>query len=474
MKRNFLKVVATAATALFVGATVAQAASVEWSGSLRPRFEVNERHDFNADTSADYFVSTQVRLNAKAEILPDTSAFIQLQSVRTWGSNQSGAASSNTNPAGSGNASFGTPDDRDASVGVHQAYFTLKNFATLPVDLQLGRQEVILDGHRLFGNTVWTQGQQSHDAVRVNHAHDNMTFSALYIRGNDGGNAVTADPHDIDVYVAYANIKGILGGGLSLIYSVTDDECGGGACTAGPSDNNIHTIGARQAGQLFGLDYRAEYYYQFGGAEADAAGVAGGYTTTGAGSGVDRSAYLLGVRVGKKFNNVMWKPGITLWYDYKSGTSDEDARNGDFKSFNTLFDTGHKFYGLMDLFLASNGSDTNHLGLVDYAVKTSISPAKNWTLKSDWHYFTTAESANANILVSGRAVANVYSDSKALGHEIDLTLVHKYNANTNISFGYSRFMKDPLLALTANGLGTAGNGPSNSANWAYLQFDVRF
>ena len=33
--------------------------------------------------------------------------------------------------------------------------------------MRIGPQEIILDGHRLFGNTVWTQGMQSHDAIAI-------------------------------------------------------------------------------------------------------------------------------------------------------------------------------------------------------------------------------------------------------------------------------------------------------------------
>ena len=98
---------------------------------------------------------------------------------------------------------------------------------------------------------------------------------------------------------------------------------------------------------MFGLNYRAELYYQFG----EAAGIArstGGISTI---ADVDREAYMFGVRVGKTFKNVSYKPTVTLWYDYLSGTSDADQANGKWKSFDTLYDTGHKFYGLIDVFL---------------------------------------------------------------------------------------------------------------------------
>ncbi|GJL79427.1 MAG: hypothetical protein NPINA01_24160 [Nitrospinaceae bacterium] len=501
-----------AVTALLVGTSVAQAVSVEWGGQLRPRFEYNEQAFFNATgapaanqgtQNGDYFVSSRIRLHAKADILPDTSAFIQLQSVRNWG-NDLDALSANqpqTNGAGpggggssggSGNAAF-APSDNDQSVGVHQAYFTLKNFATLPADLKVGRQEVVIDGHRIFGNTGWTQGAQTHDAVRVTHSEGNHTISYVYSLANEGsrGTAIGSSPNDdedVEVHLGYANLQGILGGGLSLYFVGVDDDCSIAAVAAGTCantatgvlDNNNYTVGVRQAGQLFGIDYRGEFYYQFGDAEGDAgaANVTTGVGTpysgvVGASGGLkdtDRSAYMFGARIGKKFNNVMWKPSITLWYDYLSGTSDSDARKGDFKTFNTLFDTGHKFYGFMDLFLPANGANTNFLGLVDYAVKTSIQPANGWTLKADWHYFTTAESIGVNSNFSGSDATN--GDGNALGNEVDVTLVHKYNANTTISAGWSKFWQEEGFELV--------NGSASSiatvtpADWAYLMFDVKF
>jgi hypothetical protein len=293
------------------------------------------------------------------------------------------------------------------------------------------------------------------------------------------------DNDDVEAHIVYANMKGILGGALSLYFVGLDDDCSsntaGTACqstTAAVLDNNIYTVGVRQAGQLFGLDYRGEFYYQFGDAEGDAvnantAAAGTPYGATGL-AGTDRSAYLFGARIGKKFNNVMWKPSIAFWYDYKSGTSDEDARNGDFKTFNTLFDTGHKFYGLMDNFIAANGTDTLSLGLVDYVIKTSISPANNWTLHADFHHFTTAESVVANTNFSGSTTHTgpTGGDDNSLGQELDLTLVHKYNANTTISAGYSKYWQTSAYELVrTNASSVATVAP---ADWAYLQFDVRF
>ncbi len=505
MKKNFLTVAAMAVVAFFVSTEIAKAADISFSGQIRSRWEVNEHSNgagvggqgagtsaFSDATAPDDFVFSSVRLAATANVNDSTSAFIQLQSVRTWGNGGNGVAGGLANQGqGSGNASY-SPNNTDASVGVHQAYFTLKNFANLPVamDLKLGRQEIKLDGWRLYGNTIWTPGMQTHDAARLDHVHDNMSLSYMYIITRELGR--TDDPgdqEDGENHVVYFQYKGVLGGTFSAIYSFLDDGCGGGAsssCAINGTDT-IHTVGGRQAGQLFGIDYRLEAYYQGGQADNQSLRVngsraAGTPYAAGQAGQVSRGAHMLGVRVGKTFNNVMFKPGLTLWYDYLSGTSDADAANGEYNSFNTLFDTGHKFYGLQDVFLAigsGNSQGTNGLGLQDIAVKTKFSPMPGWTLKADGHVFLTAENPNSNprmtqgltTIQANNSVGTGFLDNY-LGTEYDITLVNKYNANTNIILGWSNFQGSNTFRNIRND--PAGSVGSDDANWGYVQFDVKF
>ncbi len=475
MKKNFLMVGALMVTAFFAATEIAKAADVTFSGQMRTRYEVNEQgtnnaNNFNNDSDAGDFVGARVRLNANVNVNDSTSAFIQMQSVRTFGSGQ-GAATGGT--TGGTNGSF-TVSDADQSVGLHQAYFTLKNFATLPVDLKLGRQEVVLDGHRLFGNTGWTNGAQTHDALRLTHAHDNMSFNYAWIiateDGIPGANSALDNNDEAEAHLAHFNMKGILGGNLSVIYAWLNDPCGTTTnCAPGNTENDIHTIGFRQAGQLYGIDYRGEYYHQFGDADQDGStvGITGGATV---GTEVDRDAFMFGARIGKSFDNVTMKPSLTLWYDYLSGTSDADVTgtNPEYKSFNTLFDTGHKFYGFMDLYLGqgsgSASSGTAGLGLQDIAIKTKLSPMPGWTLKADYHWFSTTESVAANV---NRAVNTTTSADNQLGNELDITLINKYNANTNISLGFSNYTTTVAFRDLRN---VQGDG----ANWAYVMFDVKF
>lgn len=477
MKKNFLTAAAITVTALFAATTVAQAADVNFGGEILSRYEVLERNDFNDSTEADSYFQSRVRLDANIKVNDSTSAFIQLQSNRTWGGRNEDANSNSsvqTDPAGTLNSGSFAANDTDASVGIHEAYFTLKNFATLPVDLKVGRQEVILDGHRLFGDTLWTMGENSHDAIRLDHKHDNMSFAYAYIQGTEESRQNDAnDIDDITAQLAYFNYAGILGGKFSLTYAYLSDGCGSasaanfgtnGACTN--LDDDIHNIGFRQAGQLYGIDYRGEYYYQWGDATATRAAGLGAGT---AGAAVDRDAYMFGVRVGKAFNNVTMKPSLTVWYDYLSGSSDEDARNNDYKSFNTLFDTGHKFYGLQDQFLGvgtnSATGGTRGFGLQDAAIKAKISPMPGWTVKADYHWFYTAEGVAGSNARSGL----VGDNDNDLGTELDITLVNKYNANTTVMVGYSNFnATSTLRAMNTNITGSA------DANWFYAQFHVKF
>ena len=158
MKKNFLTVIAMTVVAFFVSTEIAKAADISFSGQVRTRWEMAEhlgdggvagagsRQEVGANAMDD-FIQSSVRLAAKANINDTTSAFIQMQSNRTWGD-----TGSSTNGGGSGNAS-GQVNNQDSSVGIHQAYFTIKNFANLPMgwDAKVGRQEIKLDGWRLFG-----------------------------------------------------------------------------------------------------------------------------------------------------------------------------------------------------------------------------------------------------------------------------------------------------------------------------------
>jgi len=467
MKKQLLSAFALVATFLIVGVTIAEAADIKFSGQLRPRFEYQERN-VNVDTDANLVVDGRVRLNALANIDDKTSAFIQMQAIQSFGTSSTNSFGGTRGPTAA--------NDTDASMGVHQAFFTLKDFFGTPLDMTFGRQEIIFDGHRIFGDTLWTAGEQSHDAIRLTHAEGNHVLTYAYSRTVNVDTSEAASPttdHDLNqnVHAAHGVFKGIAGGQLSLLFAaILDDQ----TTTAGQTDNDIYTIGFRQAGKLAGLKYRGEFYYQWGDSESH-------------GAGFDHEAYMVGVRVGKAFGGSM-KPGLTLWFDYLSGTDQSDLNNSEVSTFDTVFDTGHKFYGFADYWLnvgaaGRTGSVLNDqlsgLGLLDFAIKGGISPAPNWKLGAHLHFFYTAVDAYNN--TSGISQTNSFQTKNVgenhLGEELDITLTHNYNPSTNIVFGYTHFFVDDLMEDVNHrfqGSDPDGSDDGGDTDWAYIMLDMQF
>jgi len=469
MKRNIF--LAIAVTALMVASTIAQAADVSFSGQIRPRFNLDQDASDGTKTSKTF--SSRVRLNAKANVNANTEVFLQLQSVGTWG--VAGAQTLGTRvSAGGGAGAKGQASDNLADVGFHQAYLTLKNFAGMGVDAKIGRQEIILDGHRLFGNTGWTDGAETKDAIRLTHAGGNHAINYVYIEASNVAGVGQTNNDKGSVHVVHTKTQGVLGGTLSGYFTATNDAA---TDTTGSNEENWYTVGARQAGNIGGIDYRVEYYHQLG--EAGNRATASGFGITNA-AGADRDANMVGVRLGKKIGS----GSVTLWYDRLSGTDDDDQSSGDWGAFDTMYDTGHKFYGFQDFYLARNGGGTGFFGLQDIALKTKMSPRAGWTLKADVHHFRTATDLSGSdadgiitSIADGATRVNGAMDSD-LGTEVDLTVVHKYDANTKIVAGYSHYFTTHTFGqvncgAAGNG-GTCGSNNNDDSDWAYVMVDTKF
>jgi hypothetical protein len=466
MKKNYFLAIGVAA--LMLATTVAQAADITFSGQFRPRYNIAE--DANDSTTSRSYFDTRVRLNAAANINANTSIFLQMQSNGAWG-NSAAAGGDRDSSAGS---------DTLNDVGFHQAFVTYKNFMGQAVDMKIGRQEVVLDGHRLFGHTGWTTGAQTNDAIRLNHSAGNHTLNYVYVASSESGSIANSIETNANVnyHVARAATQGVLGGNLVGYFVVADLNV-----------EEWYTVGARQSGKLGGLDYRVEYYHQFGGATTDATSsdqsTAYGTTATAA-SGIDRDANMFGIRVGKTFKNAAYSPTFTLWYDILSGQDDDDVNSDEYGAFHTLQDTGHKFYGLIDNNLSAVGDGTQRYGLQDIALKTKFKVSDVNTLKIDVHQFLTQtdlegndsdtiRTAGGGAFASGANTNGTGVLGNDLGQEIDVTWVHKYDSNTKLVAGYSHYFATRTHSLL-NGSGGGDNGMNNTdgQDYIYLMADTKF
>jgi len=466
MKKNYFLAVAVAA--LMFASTVAQAADISFSGQFRPRYNMNNDQT-DAGSSARHNFDTRVRLNANANVNANTSVFLQFQSVGTWGDDDSAG----------GSRLSATGSDVLADVGLHQAFLTLKNFAGYAVDAKIGRQEVVFDGHRLFGHTGWTQGAQTNDAIRLDHAGGNHTLTYVYIAANEDEEATTLDSGNENIHAFRASTQGIMGGALQGYFVIVDDESTD--ATVLDDENTFYTIGARQAGKIAGLDYRVEFYHQFGdgGAAALAGDFDGAYATTPTNSSEhERDAQMFGIRVGKTFKNAKFSPTVTLWFDSLSGADDDDVAGDNYGAFNTIQDTGHKFYGLMDNHGAIGAGGLGYFGLNDYALKVKLKVSDKNTFKMDIHHFETQTDLSDNdsdtIRDNTSATTLQGAMDSDLGQEIDLTLVHKYDANTKLVLGYAHYFSTTTHSQLNGGGGTAGSGSNDDQDWMFIMADTKF
>jgi len=459
--------------ALMLASEVAWAADVSFSGQFRPRWQSNE--DFSDVSNPRNNFTQRTRLNAKASVNANTEVFLQFQSIGRWGSDTGLDGTGASQDAVGTRSSTGDAEsasDGLADVGFHQAYLTLKNFMGKAINVKIGRQQVVLDGHRLFGHTGWTDGGQSSDAVRLDHSAGNHTLNYIYIAGveNEGTGSLT--DANTNFHIVRAATQGVMGGDLTGMFVVVDDDATGG--TGLDDSNQWYTMGFRQKGKLNSLDYRVEYYHQFGDGQvpATAAAFSGAYTSATNSASIDRSAHMFGLRVGKTFANAQFSPTITLWFDSLSGTDDDDATDDNWGTFDTHMDTGHKFYGLMDLYLGQSGGKTGYYGLEDFAIKTKFKLSGQNTLKMDLHHFRTQTDLGDNdsdtLVTNDSKMGAQSADGGDLGQELDLTLVHKYDANTKIVAGYSHYWSSQTLAALRNG------GDNQYADWMYVMVDTKF
>jgi len=480
MKKNYFLAIAVAALMLL--STVAQAADISFSGQFRPR--LNFDSDARDNTTNTVIFDTRVRLNAKSNINSKTAIHLQFQSVGSWG-----VADLDTDANDGTRVSVGGGNDQASDtlhdVGFHQAYVTYQEIATLPIDMKIGRQEVVIGGHRLFGHTGWLQGAETKDAIRLKHSAGNHTVGLTYIAAQNTDALTTSLEGNEHVYILNGSTQGIMGGALEAIFTRTEDDNSGTAATTPGLGNwedsqTWYTIGARQKGKLSGFDYRVEYYHQFG--DAGAIANTSGMTITGGtadGDSVDRDAQMFGVRIGKTFKNTRWSPTVTLWYDRLSGTDDDDASGGDWGTFDIMYDTGHKFYGFMDVYLNRTGRGSGYYGLQDFAIKTKFKPRPGWTAKADLHYFRTETDIEGgdggNVATTGPAGGPMARD---LGIEMDLTLAHKYDANTKVVFGISHYWTTYTFGQVNGGAGSlandGGSGQNDGADWGYIMIDTKF
>ncbi len=431
---------------VFLFGQLAQAIDFKFSGEIRPRTELATNGAVGAAKNQHKsFTTMRTRLGMRAIVDSDTSAFIQLQDVRTAGGETATPKPPSITQTGTSVSASG--------LDLHQGYIDLGNVLGTGIHLRLGRQEMIFDEHRLIGNIGWIQQAQTFDAARgdidLGQFIDGLSLTAFFaktvaINTHPTLGQTLSDQATFESNFAGERLTFKLGGKGDRItqyfyYALNPSRTGAGKDTTPDQAKHIEYVGGyllkhfNVAGQTWRV--RLDGAYEFG-----------QKTTT-----VDIKAYMLTAAIGTKFD-IAHGFGITGWYDYLSG--DTNVNDTTVRTFTTPYATNHAYYGHMDKFL-----NIPTQGLQDIAVKMWLKPTQKMKFIVHLHQFLSAR--------KNRTDGNP-SAAKNLGQEIDAHFKYPLAKHTMLALGYGHFF--------GNGTVSAGVGGDTTldSNWAYGMVDFKF
>ena len=375
------------------------------SGEFRPRTEFSRGYKSLADDGQDLSTITAQRTRLNALFATDgLTTKLVLQDVRYWGSQPQ------------------LVTNEDYATSVHEAWAEVKlaeNFS-----LKAGRQELIYDDHRIFGNVGWAQQARSHD-VALFKIENEITLH-LGIAHHENADVTTNFYNGPDAYKDLQFLwfnKKWEQTGLSLLFLnngvpffVSDQE---------QENRYSQTLGGRITHSLEDVLLAANLYIQTGEHVS--------------GNDIRAINFLLEASL---------KNGITAGLEHLSGNSYD--KNDKVYAFNPLYGTNHKFNGFMDYFYV--GNHINSVGLNDIYVKYNYKKDK-FGFNGHLHYFTSA--------------GKISADAKSyLGTELDLGISYTVQPNAILSAGWSVMFAGESMELLKGGDHTAGQ------HWGYIMLSV--
>ncbi|HPE83543.1 MAG TPA: alginate export family protein [Aequorivita sp.] len=382
---------------------------------LRPRFEY--RHGYKtlfpdgADPAA--FVSQRTRLNFGYKT-KQIQFYLSPQDIRVWGDVPQ----------------LNSADENGFSL--HQAWADVLLISDL--SLKIGRQEIIYDDQRFFGNVGWAQQGRSHDAAIVKYEPSFMKlhFGAAYNQDGEAltGNILTTNTYKSLQYIwLHKNWEKLsasflfLNNGLQYIDEIDETKNG---------TRYSQTAGIHLKAKVDKFNFASNLYYQLGNDVANN----------------DLNAYLLSLEANySALENLM----IGLGGELQSGNDYGAPANGKNKAFTPLYGTNHKFNGLMDYFYV--GNHTNNVGLVDFYGNVKYAFNKKSNVHLALHQFFAAAEINDEA-------------SKDLGFEVDLVASYELSEFVGVQAGYSHFFEQPGTEIVKN------NYDGNTNNWAWAMLTI--
>lgn len=418
------------------------------SGQLRTRSEFRDGQGAPLPKGSDpaFFTSQRTRLNILYNMYR-LKFGLSLQDVRVWGQDVSTINRTTT--------------ANNNGLMLHEAWaeiiLTDSSLKNKSLSLKIGRQELVYDDQRLIGNLDWLQQARRHDAAVLKYETPSwmIHLGAAYNQNQENASGTIYNSTPPGNYTASTN-GGSMYKSMQFLYAGRKLKKGNASFlfftdqfskyhTDTPSNVKTFQTGTwtrATTGCYFSNTFNktavtAAAYYQFGknaGGQSLSAGLLSGFVQ-----------YLF-------TDQLSAGAGI----DYTTGGTSGTTSN----TFDPMYGTPHKFWGLMDYFYAA--SPFGKGGLTDYYLKTKYKPSGQFSLTADFHQFSSASKL--------AWPADLNNNKRSFGQELDIAGI--YNLTKQISFeaGYSHFWSTPLLASpAAKNISDA----RSDANWAYVMINIR-
>ncbi len=382
---------------------------------LRPRFEY--RHGYKSlfpdNVDPAVFVSQRTRLNFEYHT-EKLNFYISPQDIRVWGDvPQLNLADKN-------------------GFSLHQAWAEAK--LTSDLDLKIGRQEIVYDDQRFFGNVDWAQQGRSHDAAILKFEPDYIKLHLGVAYNQDGealtGNILTKDTYKNFQYIwlhkDYEELSAsflFFNNGLQYIAETDESK---------NETRYSQTAGFHLKTKAGKLNLASNLYYQFGKDILNN----------------NLSAYLISLE--STFHpNENWNFG--LGGERHSGNEYGAPANGKNEAFTPLYGTNHKFNGFMDYFYV--GNHINNVGLTDLFTTVGYGFNTKAKVQLALHKFFASAKINDET-------------SRNLGLEMDLITFYKVSEFVAFQAGYSQYFISEGIEAVKN------NFDDNTNNWAWAMITI--
>ncbi|MDR3404893.1 MAG: alginate export family protein [Chthoniobacter sp.] len=354
----------------------------------------------------------------------------------------------------------------DDAFDLRQAYIEISDYDKCPWGLKVGRQELSYGDERLVGVSDWTNYARTFDAAKVIYKGQGFSLEAftstpaIILRNEyDQSDLFNGNETNRDLVFsgAYLSLNSLPFGTWDFYSFVLDQANGnvgyaqGTLNTALPKGSLLDrsdfvTLGSLIKGdpkKLHGWEFSGEFAWQ-GGKVRD----------------LNLNAFAVNAGVGYNFLDTPWVPRIFVEYNYASG--DDNPASGDIGTFQNLFPTNHKFYGIMDMFSWQNMQDAH--------VSVSVQPTKALTAQVDYYAHWLANNNDAWYRANGiNTVRPLNAAAKDAGNyqgsEVDFILTWNVKKYFQVQGGYAHFFAGSYLSDT---------GAHDDADFGYVQALFKF